>query len=710
MPDLLIELRSEEIPARMQPRAREDLLRLVTRGLAEAGLGHGSARAFVTPRRLALAVADLAAASPPVREERKGPRTDAPEAAIAGFLRATGVAREALVVQRAGKGEVLVAVIERPGRPAAAIVAEVLERTVRDFPWPKAMRWGAGSATEGALRWVRPLQSILCILAGAGGAEVVAVTIGGIAAGATTAGHPVMAPAPFAVTGPRDYAARLRAARVMLDAEERMAVIGAEADRLARARGLEIVPDACLLQEIAGLVEWPVVLMGAVAPAFLDLPAEVLQTSMREHQKFLSARNPATGRIEGFVTVANRETADAGATILGGNARVLAARLSDARFFWDNDLRTVRDRGLEGMAAGLREVAFHGPLGSQWDRVRRLETLARELAPAVGAPPDLAAEAARVAKADLRSAMVGEFPELQGIMGARYATAAGLPPAVASACREHYLPQGPGDDVPSAPVSVALALADRLDTLAAFWAIDERPTGSKDPFALRRAALGVIRLLIANGVRLGLRDLLAARIGALAGRGGRDGPPAAPPAPPGAAADSLLAFLHDRLKVHLREQGMRHDVIDACTALAGSDDLALLVRRATALAAFLATDDGENLVQGFRRAANLLAQAEARDGVEYSFGPDPSLARDPAETRLFAALDAARAAFVPALAAEDFAAAMAALAGLRAPIDAFLEAVQVNADNALLRRNRLNLLHRIRETCRSVADLSRLEG
>ncbi|MCL4189369.1 MAG: glycine--tRNA ligase subunit beta [Rhodobacteraceae bacterium] len=703
MPDLLLELLSEEIPARMQPRAREDLRRLVTEGLVEAGLTYAGARAWSTPRRLALAVHGLAAASPGLREERKGPRTDAPEAAIAGFLRATGLSREALEVRVIGKAEVFVATIERPGRPAAAIVAEVVGRTVRDFPWPKSMRWGAASAADGALRWVRPLRSILCLLADAAGATAVPPAIDGIAAGTTTEGHRFMAPGRLAVTGPEDYARRLRAAKVMLDPGERIACIRAEATSLAFARGLEVVPDARLEEEVAGLVEWPVVLMGTIAAEFLHLPAEVLQTSMREHQKFFSARNPATGRIEGFLTVANCETADGGATILAGNARVLAARLADARFFWDNDLRTVRTRGLEGMAEGLAAVTFHGRLGSQADRVARIEALARELAPLVGAPPDLAAEAARVAKADLRSAMVGEFPELQGIMGAHYARAAGLPEAVAAACREHYQPLGPSDAVPSQPVSVAVALADKLDTLAGFWAIDEKPTGSKDPYALRRAALGVIRLVVSNAARLSLLQHLAQHFAVYFGA-------ATPGADTSATSADLLAFLHDRLKVHLREAGIRHDVIDACLAMPGNDDLTLLVRRAEALSAFLKTDDGGNLVQGFRRAANILAQAEAKDGVEYSFGAEARLAADPAEAALFAALDAAEAALAPAMAAEDFAGAMATLAALRAPIDAFFEAVQVNTGNAIVRRNRLNLLHRIRETCRSVADLARLEG
>lgn len=680
MAELLIELFSEEIPARMQPRAREDLRRLVTDGLVARGLTYGQAAAFSTPRRLALVLGDVAERSPTLIEERKGPRTDAPEAAIEGFLRATGVARADLIVRDEKKAQVYFARIERPGRPAAEIVAEVLAEVVRGFPWPKSMRWGAGT-----LRWVRPLHTILCILSGPAGAEVVPVAVEGIAAGDTTAGHRFMAPARFRVTGFEDYARRLAAAKVVLDHDRRAGQIAADAETMAFARGLAVVPDAALLAEVAGLVEWPVVLMGAIAPEFLDLPPEVLQTSMREHQKFFSARD-ASGRITHFVTVANVETEDRGATILAGNARVLAARLSDARFFWEKDLRVAK-AGMAEWAEGLGAVTFHNLLGSQADRVGRIAALAARIAPMVGADPAAAERAARIAKLDLRSAMVGEFPELQGVMGRYYALAAGEPAEIADAARDHWAPRGAEDAVPTAPVSVAVALADRLDTLTGFWSIGETPTGSKDPFALRRAALGVIRIVLANGVRLGLRQIVGA------GRG-----------------DDLLAFFHDRLKVHLREQGVRHDVIDAVLALPGSDDLALVVARAGALGAFLGTEDGGNLVQGFRRANNILTQAEAKDGVEYSFGPDARLAQVPEEAALFAALDAAEAAIAPAMAAEDFAAAMRAMAALRAPVDAFFEAVQINTDNAVVRRNRLNLLHRIRAVCAGVADLGRIEG
>ncbi len=686
MPDLLIELFSEEIPARMQARAAEDLKRLVTNGLVEGGLTYSSAGAFVTPRRLALAVEGLAGESPATREERKGPRADAPEKAIEGFLRSTGLSRDQLERRETKKGEVLFAVIERPGRPAPEIVAEVLEATIRNFPWPKSMRWGSGS-----LRWVRPLHSILCILSDDEGARVVPLEVDGIAASDTTRGHRFMAPEPFAVTSFEDYRERLARARVVLDAGERADRIEHDATNQAFARGLELVEDRGLLSEVAGLVEWPVVLMGEIAEDFLSLPPEVLQTSMREHQKFFSVRNPKTGRIEKFVTVANIETPDNGATILAGNRKVLFARLSDAKFFWENDLRVARGEKMRPWIEALAQVTFHNRLGSQKERIARISALAREIAPLAGADPDQAAQAGEIAKADLSSEMVYEFPELQGTMGRYYAEAAGFAPEIAAACEEHYAPLGPSDAVPTAPVSVAVALADKLDTLAGFWAIDEKPTGSRDPFALRRAALGVIRLILENDIRAPLRDLFAKTAHV-------------------ADAGDLLAFFHDRLKVFLRDRGISHDVIDACLSMPGADDLALLVKRAEALQAFLRTDDGENLIQGFRRANNILRQAEARDGVEYSFGPDPKFAETEAEKALFEALDDAERKIAPAMEAEDFAAAMAEMARLRAPIDAFFEAVQVNTDNEIIRRNRLNLLNRIRQTCLSVADLTRIEG
>ncbi|MBU3036208.1 glycine--tRNA ligase subunit beta [Tritonibacter mobilis] len=687
MADLLIELFSEEIPARMQARAGEDLKKRMTDGLVEAGLTYAGAHALTTPRRLTLAIEGLLDHSPTVREERKGPKVGAPEKAIEGFLRGAGLSRDQLEERDTPKGAVYFAIIEKPGRPAAEIIAEVLEDTIRNFPWPKSMRWGAGS-----LRWVRPLHSILCVLTREDGSEVVPLDIDGITSGDATWGHRFMAPARISVTSFEDYAAKLKRAFVVLDPKEREAAIWQDATNQAFASGLEVVDDKGLLAEVAGLVEWPVVLMGSIDAEFLDLPPEVLQTSMKEHQKFFSVKNPKTGRIEKFITVANRETADNGATILAGNQKVLSARLADAKFFWENDLRIAKSEvGMEGWLENLGNVTFHNKLGTQASRIDRIAALAREIAPVVGADADLAEQAAKLAKADLSSEMVYEFPELQGLMGRYYAQAAGLPQEVANACQLHYSPLGPSDEVPTEPVSVAVALADKIDTLTGFWAIDEKPTGSKDPYALRRAALGVIRLVLENGVRVALAGVFTQGY-------------------EGADESDLLSFFHDRLKVFLRDQGIRHDVIDACIAMEGNDDLTLLVKRARALEAFMSSEDGENLLQGFKRANNILSQAEEKDGVEYSYGADKKFTEDPAEAALFDALAANEGAISSAIEAEDFAAAMGGMAALRAPVDAFFEAVQVNSDNQVVRRNRLNLLSQIRKVCGQVADLSRIEG
>ena len=695
MPDLLIELFSEEIPARMQARAAEDLKKKVTDGLVEAGLTYAGAAAFHTPRRLTLTLEGLLAASPRLSEERKGPKVDAPEKAIEGFLRGAGLTRDQLEERDTPKGRVFFAVIEKEGRPAEEIVAEVLEATIRNFPWPKSMRWGSGS-----LRWVRPLHSILCLLTDENGARVVPMEIDGIKAVDSTEGHRFMAPGRFSVTSFEDYEAKLKRAHVVLSADERAEHIWADATNAAFAAGLEVVEDKGLLAEVAGLVEWPVVLMGQIDDEFLDLPVEVLQTSMKEHQKFFSVLNPKTGRIERFVTVANRETADNGATILAGNQKVLSARLSDAKFFWENDLRIAKEN-MSVWTDALKTVTFHNKLGSQGERINRIAALARELAPVTGADADQAERAARLAKADLSSEMVYEFPELQGLMGRYYITAAGESKAVAAVAQEHYSPLGPSDDVPSEPLSVAVALADKLDTLTGFWAIDEKPTGSKDPFALRRAALGVIRLVLENSLDLPLIAILL--------KAGTSMPWAQGTQEADAVAD-LLSFIHDRLKVYLRDQGIRHDVIDACIAMDGNDDLTLLVKRAQALNAVIQTDEGENLVQGFKRANNILSQAEENDGVEYSFGADRKFASDPSEVALFDALEQAEAAIKPAIEKQDFPAAMVAMAALRAPIDAFFEAVKINDDNAMIRRNRLNLLSQIRSTCARAADLTKIEG
>ena len=685
MADLLIELFSEEIPAGLQAPAAQNLKKLLTNGMVEAGLTYSNASAFYTARRLTLVVEGLLDASPTVQEERKGPKVGAPEQAIDGFLRGAGLSMDDLEVRDDKKGQVYFAKITKPGRPAAEIVAEVLEATIRNFPWPKSMRWGSGS-----LRWVRPLQSILCVLSNEAEVSVVPLDVDGIKAGNQTRGHRFMAPDAFAVSGFEDYETKLKRAKVILRADERQAAIWQEAQTQAFALGQSVVEDTGLLAEVAGLVEWPVVLMGQIDEEFLDLPPEVLKTSMKEHQKFFSVSNPKTGRIERFVTVANIEAADQGATILKGNQKVLAARLADAKFFWENDLREAK-AGMGNWQAALENVTFHNKLGSQAARIKRIAALARDLAPVVGADPDMAEQAALVAKADLSSEMVYEFPELQGLMGRYYAEKAGMSADIAAACEAHYSPLGPSDDVPTAPVSVAVALADKLDMLTGFWAIDEKPTGSKDPFALRRAALGVIRLTLDNHLTLPLADRLAA-------------------ADAGAGAADLLGFFQDRLKTYLRDRGIRHDVIDACIAMPQSDDLALLVKRAEALQGALGTDDGENLIQGFKRANNILSQAEEKDGVEYSFGADVKYAENEAEKVLFAALDSADKTIQPAMATQDFAAAMAAMATLRGPIDAFFEAVKINADSALVRRNRLNLLSRIRTTCLSVADLTKVEG
>jgi glycyl-tRNA synthetase beta chain len=539
------------------------------------------------------------------------------------------------------------------------------------------MRWGMGT-----LKWVRPLHSIICILSDEAGAQVVPVSVEGITSSDTTRGHRFMAPDVFSVTSFVNYEAKLKRAKVILRADERSDLIWSEASNQAFAAGLELVEDKGLLAEVAGLVEWPVPLMGTIADDFLSLPPEVLTASMREHQKFFSVRDKS-GQVVRFVTVANRETADQGATILAGNQKVLFARLSDAKFFWENDLRIAKAGGQDWLDA-LKNVTFHNKLGTVAELVDRMAALSREIAPLVDADPDEAEAAARFAKADLSSEMVYEFPELQGLMGHYYAGHAGLSDAVANAAQDHYSPLGPSDDVPTAPVSVAVALAEKIDKLTGFWAIDEKPTGSKDPFALRRAALGVIRLVLENDLTLKLSTLIK--------------------------GEDLLSFFHDRLKVFLKDEGISHDVIDASLAMPGNDDLLLLVNRAKALAAFLKTEDGGNLIQGFKRANNILSQAEDKDGVEYSYGADIKFAEDDTEKALFKALDAADANIAPAMAAEDFATAMSAMADLRAPIDAFFETVQINADSEVLRRNRLNLLHRIRTICLSVADLRKLEA
>ena len=686
MSDLLIELFSEEIPARMQLKAAEDLKKLMTNGLVEAGLIYSEAAAFSTPRRLVLTLHGLPDESPTVREERKGPRVDAPEKALEGFLRSTGLDRSALEVRDDKKGQVYFATVQTPGRPAAEIIGEVLEKIVRTFPWPKSMRWGTGS-----LRWVRPLHTIICLLSDEAGAQVVPLEIDGIKASDQTLGHRFMAPKPFSVTGFEDYASKLKRNYVILSPTERSKMILQEAENQAFACGHELVSDPSLLADLTGLVEWPVVLMGSIEPEFLDLPPEVLRMSMKEHQKFLSLRHLKTGRIERFITIANRETVDQGDTILKGNQKVLSARLADAKFFWENDLRVAKADGMATWVRKLADVTFHNKLGSEAARIERLASLSQDLAPYANADPALAKEAALIVKADLASEMVYEFPDLQGLMGRYYSQASGFGDEIAQACELHHAPLGPSDAVPDAPVSIAVALADKIDKLTAFWAIDEKPTGSKDPFALRRAALGVIRLVLENELALPLLTAFSK-------------------AYPNADTENLLSFFHDRLKVFLRDKNIRHDIIDAAVAMEDSDDLMLVTQRASALAAFLQTGDGENLLQGFKRANNIVTQAEQNDGVEYSYGADIKFAETDEERDLFVALETNEPVIKKAIQTQDFTLAMESLASLRSSVDGFFEAVQVNTDKQCVRRNRLNLLSRMRSVCLAVADLSQIKG
>ncbi|WP_186394973.1 glycine--tRNA ligase subunit beta [Stappia sp. TSB10GB4] len=688
MPDLLLELFSEEIPARMQRRAAEDLKSLVTNALVDAGVTYEGAKAFSTPRRLTLHIAGLTAGSKPTREERKGPRVGSPEKALEGFLRGAGLASidEAQIVSDPKKGDFYVAVIEKPGRATAEIIAEAMPGIIRNFPWPKSMRWGTGQ-----LRWVRPLHSIVATFGPeTEEPEVVPFEIDGIVSSNTTRGHRFLSPDAFEVRRLDDYADKLEKAKVVLDADRRKDIIVNDARNRAMALGLELVEDEGLLEEVAGLVEWPVVLVGSFDEAFLDLPDEVIRLTIRANQKCFVLRDPATGRLSNrFVAVSNIVASDGGATIIAGNEKVIRARLSDARFFWETDLKAP----LESRLPKLDSVVFHEKLGTQGARVNRLEALAREIAPLVGADVEKAARAARLAKADLPTQMVYEFPELQGQMGRTYAERQGEDASVARAIEEHYKPQGPSDAVPTDPVAVAVALADKLDLLTGFWAIDEKPTGSKDPFALRRAALGVIRIVLENGLRLSLSRLLVRANAAMAEAGG-----------------DLLSFFADRLKVHLREQGARHDLIDAVFALEGQDDLLMVVRRVEALGAFLATEDGANLLAGSKRAANILRAEEKKDGVVISGAPHADHLAEPAEIALAAAIDTARAEIRSALSREDFAGAMTALAGLRAPVDRFFDDILVNAEDADLRLNRLRLLAEIREATREVADFSKIAG
>lgn len=781
MAELFLEIFCEEIPARMQAKAERDLKDALIKGLKEAGLSMGDVTAMSGPRRLAVSVADVPAGSDDVSEERKGPKVGAPEQAVSGFLRGAGLSSidEAEIRSDPKKGDFYVARRTVPGRATPDIVAELVPAIMQGFHWPKSMRTGRGE-----MRWVRPLQRIVCVFDGA----VVPFEVDGIASDNQIEGHRVHGRGPYTVTGLADYTKQLSGkGHVALTRDERRDKIDADAKAICAAQGLELVEDKGLLEEVVGLAEWPVVILGDMDPAFLELPSEVIQLSMRTHQKYFAVRDPKSGALApNFVVVANIDAADGGKAIAAGNRKVLSARLEDGRFFWENDKKT----GLEAMEPKLAKIDFKKELGTIADKVDRVAALARELAPKVGADADLAERAARLAKADLTSEMVYEFPELQGVMGRYYALeklnpvtpdakrsgaqkdsgsrtdadassgmtnwAEGMSEgdirAVADAIRDHYKPQGPSDAVPSEPVSIAVALADKLDTLVGFWAIDEKPTGSKDPFALRRAALGVVRIVLENGVRLGLGIAMAvpfARVNvdrifrgplekqALIQKLYNEGIFTSEQSDRllsenvdeleirkelelsdqqfkvvDAQARDLFGFLIDRLKQYLRDQGQRHDLIDAVFAL-GEDDLVLIVKRVEALAAFLGSEDGTNLLAGYKRAANILRAEEKKDKTRFDGAVDETLLTAKAEKALFKAISKSSAASKAALKKEDFAAAMSALASLRAPVDAFFDgddSVMVNADDKAVRENRLNLLNQMREAIGTVADFSKIEG
>ena len=670
MPELLIELFSEEIPAGMQLKAAADLRQMVTNALVEAGLTYEGAQAHGGARRLVLSVEGLDAKAADINEERKGPRVDAPQAAIEGFLKSTGLGLGQLKVQDDKKGQFYLAVIRRAGRIAIEIIADVVPDTIRKFPWPKSMRWGSGS-----LRWVRPLHSIVCTFDG----EVVPFEIDGIHSSNITHGHRFMGAQNIEVRRFEDYAQKLHHNFVVVDAVARIETIRTEARNLAFAQGLELIEDEGLLKETAGLVEWPVVLMGSFDESFLQVPPEVIATSIKNHQKCFALRNASTGKLANrYLLVSNLVAKDGGKTIVAGNNKVIAARLSDAKFFWDQD-RKVK---LEEWAKKLDAITFHARLGNQGERVARIETLAAEIAKTIGADPEKAKLAARLAKADLVTGMVGEFPELQGLMGRYYALDQHVDPDVADAIRDHYKPVGPTDSIPVSGVGQAVALADKLDTLNGFWSIDEKPTGSKDPYALRRSALGVIRIILDKNLRLPLTF----------------------------CGDDLIAFFADRLKVHLKEQGKRHDLIDAVFALGNQNDLLMVTKRVEALSNFLETEDGRNLLAGVKRASNILRIEEKKDGKSFDGDVNISQLIKGEEKALHTAITQALGQVRRALREEDFAGAMTALAKLRVPVDAFFEGVTVNDKDATFRENRLRLLNHIRAATAEVADFSRIEG
>ncbi|WPO43101.1 glycine--tRNA ligase subunit beta [Tardiphaga sp. 42S5] len=746
MPDLLLELFSEEIPARMQAKAAEDLRRIVTDRLVAEGLVYEGAKAFATPRRLTLTVHGIPARQSDLKQERKGPRVGGAEAAIQGFLKATGLASlDEAKIQRDPKGDFYIALTEKPGKPTVDVLAEILPIIIRTFPWPKQMRWGAASAKSSALTWVRPLHSIVATFGiETEEPEVVQFDLSGVSVGQTTYGHRFLAPDAIQVRRFDDYVAKLQAAKVVLDPERRKEIILADARQLTFAQGFELVEDPALLDEVSGLVEWPVVLMGSFDKDFLSIPDEVIRATIRANQKCFVVRDPKTQKLTNkFVITANIEASDGGTAIIAGNERVIRARLSDAKFFYETDLKTK----LEDRLPKFEQIVFHEKLGTQAARIARIEKLAGEIAPLVGADATKTKRAAQLAKTDLLTEVVGEFPELQGLMGKYYALAQGEDAAVAAASEDHYKPQGPADRVPTAPISIAVALADKLDTLVGFWVIKEKPTGSKDPFALRRAALGVIRILLDNGARFPLSEFLqrlvyrglvftsgATLVGdefvltlEVANNHGiidtysrkqktpisseeitSEGQAYQKRFIEGMAAD-LLAFFADRLKGQLRDQGARHDLVDAVFALGGQDDLLMVVRRVEALGKFLDSDDGKNLLAGTKRANNILAIEEKKDKRKFDGAPDAALFKLDEEKALARAIAEVGPEASAAVAKEDFAGAMTAMAKLRPAVDAFFDKVKVNDDDAAVRENRLKLLNEIRAATRAVADFSKIQ-
>ncbi|MDN4988623.1 glycine--tRNA ligase subunit beta [Bradyrhizobium arachidis] len=744
MPDLLLELFSEEIPARMQAKAADDLRRLVTDKLVAEGLVYEGAKAFATPRRLALTVHGIPARQPDLKTERRGPKVGAPDAAVQGFLKATGLkSLDEAKIQRDPKGDFYIGLIEKPGRDAIDVLAEILPVIIRTFPWPKSMRWGARSAKSGSLSWVRPLHAITATF----GPEteepdIVKFEVDGIETGQTTYGHRFMAPAAISVRRFEDYEAKLKAAKVILDPQARKDIIFADAKELTFAQGFELVEDQVLLDEVSGLVEWPVVMIGSFEAEYLKIPDEVIRATIRNNQKCFVVKDPKTGKLTNkFVLTANIEAADGGKVIVSGNERVIRPRLSDAKFFYETDLKTK----LEDRLPKFEQIVFHEKLGTQAERIKRIEVLAAEIAPLVGADVEKAKRAARLAKADLLTEVVGEFPEVQGLMGKYYALAQGEDPSVAAACEEHYKPQGPADRIPIDPVSVTVALADKIDTLMGFWVINERPTGSKDPYALRRAALGVIRIIVENQLRIPLMDVFipahiqvrdelkhqkldrladelkklpsevitARRANRILSKLEKEAFPAElPDEEVEDALDEIFdlrLFIDDRLEAQLRNQGARYDLARAVLELGTEDDLVLIVRRVEALGKFLESDDGKNLLAGTKRASNILAIEEKKDKRSFDGAPDAALYSLDEEKALAQAIGEVKAEASAAVAKEDFAAAMSAMAKLRPPVDAFFDKVRVNDDDARVRENRLKLLNEIRSATRAVADFSKIQ-